>query len=890
VVGLLTCGVAIAQQEQSKLHTLLDRISFNNAERPETLGKELASLSETELTKLCDMLVEPGTGDDTQARMALHGLTWYVGSEGTQAQRDRYVDVLCTGLDSDRPTEVKRFLIRQLQLAGNERAIEGLARCLHDGELGDAAAQALLGIGGEAGLAALVQAADGASGRTQATILAAIHHSGDTDALRRLAENIDLSDLPRESQQLMVDACAAFGRADLPAAAQTMHDLMREDSTGEERRAGTWRSRSQTSTTILELAESLANSKDINLAACLYRDLIAVYTDPEEVHVRCAALYGLASVLGADATADVVKALAAENPELRAAATEIAARLAGEGATDAFVRQLKTASADIRAAILTVLGRRGDESALPAALEALTDENKKVRIAAVKAAAQLGREKAIDPLVAFLDTEQADERKVAEDALVGMTGEAVSARIGAAVEAAGPRAQAALLDVLARRRARSHVNTALAFVNSDDEPVQIAAINAVGVLADQTAAPSLLALLKQTEAESVREVIEIALADICNRAESPESRAAPIIAAINVDDVRNYCSLLRVLGHIGGKPTVPMFRNAVADPREEVKETAIRALADWPNPTILDTALVLTFAHDAQELKHHVLAMRTFADFLARTGDEDVQTTLGLFSIAMREATRRDEERKLLLSKLAGIHDQRVLDTLAGYLPSGALGAEAAAATISVADGMLPDGWWPARAALEKVLDTVEGEAVRGRAQEVLDRIAEYEDFITDWLVSGPYTKPGKDGKAVFDIAFPPELPDAEGVEWKRQPRSRGAERWWHIDLTRSIGGDHRAAYLRTYVWSPTTQEALLELGSDDGIKVWLNGEVIHANNVPRGCARGQDRVPATLREGKNTLLMKVCNIGGGWGACARFRTPEGKRLRGLRIDAEARP
>ena len=70
---------AIAQDVSAELTALLERISFNNAEKPDTLGKDLAELDPTDLAKLCDLLVEPGTGDDTKPRMALHALTWYLG-------------------------------------------------------------------------------------------------------------------------------------------------------------------------------------------------------------------------------------------------------------------------------------------------------------------------------------------------------------------------------------------------------------------------------------------------------------------------------------------------------------------------------------------------------------------------------------------------------------------------------------------------------------------------------------------------------------------------------------------------------------------------------------------------------------------------------------------
>jgi len=52
-------------------------------------------------------------------------------------------------------------------------------------------------------------------------------------------------------------------------------------------------------------------------------------------------------------------------------------------------------------------------------------------------------------------------------------------------------------------------------------------------------------------------------------------------------------------------------------------------------------------------------------------------------------------------------------------------------------------------------------------------------------------------------------------------------------------------------------------VGSDDGIKVWLNGKVIHDNPARRG-AGPSDNLTLNLKKGTNSLLVKVDNEGGG--------------------------
>jgi len=92
------------------------------------------------------------------------------------------------------------------------------------------------------------------------------------------------------------------------------------------------------------------------------------------------------------------------------------------------------------------------------------------------------------------------------------------------------------------------------------------------------------------------------------------------------------------------------------------------------------------------------------------------------------------------------------------------------------------------------------------------------------------------------------------------------------VNLIGAVGNvQDAAAYLRARIWSPQAQKAPLQVGTDDGVKVWLNGTQIHANNAARGVTVDEDKIPVELRQGVNELLLKVTNGGGDWGAIARF-------------------
>src|SRR5256885_11073114 len=104
--------------------------------------------------------------------------------------------------------------------------------------------------------------------------------------------------------------------------------------------------------------------------------------------------------------------------------------------------------------------------------------------------------------------------------------------------------------------------------------------------------------------------------------------------------------------------------------------------------------------------------------------------------------------------------------------------------------------------------------------------------ILTAWQVAGPYSQTGKNFAALFDLPFSPEQAveassksadeNQKVVNWK-VPEIAGSssQKPWVVDLLKILGGEQCVAYARTWIHSDRDQTARLELGSDDGIKVW---------------------------------------------------------------------
>ena len=97
-------------------------------------------------------------------------------------------------------------------------------------------------------------------------------------------------------------------------------------------------------------------------------------------------------------------------------------------------------------------------------------------------------------------------------------------------------------------------------------------------------------------------------------------------------------------------------------------------------------------------------------------------------------------------------------------------------------------------------------------------------------------------------------------------------------------------AYGSLLINSPEEQDTLMFAGSDDAVKVWLNGEIVHENFVDRGAYDYQDVFRATLKQGKNVLLVAVYEGAGGWSGFFGFENGvvyEVLPPRGLTVDVD---
>ncbi|MHC4281446.1 MAG: HEAT repeat domain-containing protein, partial [Planctomycetota bacterium] len=225
-------------------------------------------------------LVEPGKGDDVKAHYALHCMALHVCKLDNNRPRRRFSRTLASQLGGDRPKEVQKYLIRELQVAGGKDAVEALGKLLVDKELCEPAAQALATIG-EGAAEQLHGALSRVSGKCRLTILQNLGVVRDTKSVGALKKAA--SDEDEAVRIAAVWALANIGDAD----SSKMLLKAADQSDGWER--------TQATKACLLLAEKLLAAGNKSEAARIYRHLRDTRTKPAERYVSDAAKTGLAA-------------------------------------------------------------------------------------------------------------------------------------------------------------------------------------------------------------------------------------------------------------------------------------------------------------------------------------------------------------------------------------------------------------------------------------------------------------------------------------------------------------------------------------------------------------------------------------------------------------------
>jgi HEAT repeat protein len=533
-----------------------------------------------------------------------------------------------------------------------------------------------------------------------------------------------------------------------------------------------------------------------------------------EKELRDAALWSLQRIEGRTARQALVTAAEAGDPSFRAAAIgALAARR--DRPVDLFTKLARDPSAVVRTAALDALEEVADPATAPFLAERVKQTSGEERSAALLAY--------IAATQASTKPWQSEATRALQEALEWSRGDST--------------ATVAALEALSRTRfAEARADVVGSFLKSPDPAVQVAAASALAGMSGFGEEP-MMVLAAALRGATVPQAVAIlsAMADRCAQdrqrlayvalqgarlsfvpywKEQPSSLVAAIAPAANASQPRVRAAALKALGAIGHTDGAPAVVAAMTDTDAPAEVT--RAAFD----AYLDIAAWQLHENRPEEARQ-------------------------IYEGAL-QAAEDDADKVAALRGLERVGSPQSLPIVEAHLDAeGAVGEAALDAFTACAEGTGID-------------------------------LASRDGYVTHWWVIGPF--PSDEQFSGYGRAFFPE----EKVQLAGEQEFEGEKMTWRHHHTSDRQGivdyvplfdPHENAVCYAYAEVKVAQEAdaRLHVGSDDGIVVWLNGERVHGINVPRGLKVGEDKVDVHVRNGTNTILIKVIQGPGDWSSSVRL-------------------
>jgi HEAT repeat protein len=152
--------------------------------------------------------------------------------------------------------------------------------------------------------------------------------------------------------------------------------------------------------------------------------------------------------------------------------------------------------------------------------------------------------------------------------------------------------------------------------------------------------------------------------------------------------------------------------------------------------------------------------------------------------------------------------------------------------------------------------------------------------FVKQWAVIGPLPWRISDG-------FTKNIMGEPQVDLKGRYPGMGGEVTWKAASTDDLAGmvnlagligmvDSAVAFAYTEIEVAADEDIMVHGGSDDGLKIWVNGEAVSEQDVDRPFKVDSDNAPAKLKAGKNALVVMISQRAGGWGFGVRISRADG--------------
>ena len=587
IAALLLCGnMMLAQTPANRTNNtivvdVLAQMPADKQAEYNQLIQDLASTGDAGVWMLIEKINPPGQGDNSNVDYALSGLSHYVMAKGEEQARLTTANAYIKALNQVSDRETQAFIIRQLQIMGQDESVDALASFLNNASLGGPAAGALAAIGtpkaGEALLNGLASASDAqirqniaqAIGEGQVANaenqLLSLLNSGNPDLQRAVLYALSQTGSVKSLDALAKAAAQANYTMDNTGANDAYLILLKRIAQTEPAVANKAASQLLKKATQAKQEQTREAALQIMLIANpanATKTLLTALKDPSKAY-RNAALANASDFANQVVYIDVAKAMMKAKPEVKVDILNWIGREAGNPAKkqvlqnlelrfdlpaqQVFINQLKTDDFDVKQAATWALVRIGDKAYIPYLAQMLNDSNDQIVL-------------------------------LAQDALLAFPGDIDNA-VAKAITTAGNAGKIAGLELLAHRKATGNLNTVLVQIQNGSPEVQAAAYEALKGVVSERDMTKMFGMLETADALAVPPMQRAVISAISSM--SPEQQAETISRRmLQAGNAKKHLYYM-VLASTNQPEALSTIISGFEAGNTEQKEAAFQALLNW---------------------------------------------------------------------------------------------------------------------------------------------------------------------------------------------------------------------------------------------------------------------------------------------------------------------
>lgn len=743
----------------------------------------------------------------------------------------------------------KRFIARQLVVIATPSVVPEIEPLLKDKETIDIACRILEQIPGKEATQSLIKVLEqeSTSEDDKVAIINSLGRRKDGFSIEILSQCLD-----KPSQKIQNSAIIALSSIGGKEAGSVLWNWAKNKSNLENL---------DVQSSLLKIASQLADeSSEKDMPLEIYS---TIFNNDKVIPVsKGYALRGLVQLKGKEAFNEVWQSVGSEDAILSSTAIDLLKdkSFPDELLLEKCVNTLKTATPRLQLGILEVVASRKIAGTISQVLGLAENAEGEVKISAIQCLGQMGDNRAIEPLMNIILNGSREIKDIARDALIKLDSPDANKYLIEKVQKGDAEVKKLAVDLLTERRSIEAKGTIKNAISKNDKDIFDGAMNYYAILGNEEDLSFLFDKLMADTENSSAYIPAISL--IIDRA-GDEGRKVMFITEQwkkCKNDLQKK-SLITLLGNIKSPEACAMLENLWSS-EPNLKASILQSMGQCDDANTLQK-IVSGISQEANvEVKNiGILSSLNILRTLNLTDRQKYDYYVSLWKMAGENPSLQ----KNILGGLAKLSLPEVLSFIEGMNINDAVKADWANARFSVAKNIsfsYPSKTIPI---LEEMLPNLKDNQAK-ELEYLLNGLKNRGDYIASWSISGPYRMEDYGARRLFDeISFPPETDINSVKDWRILPIKVRGDGLIYADLFEFSGGEVECvAYVACKITLPEPADAKILLGSNDGVKVWLNGNLVHSFAEGRTMTPDQDQFPVKLQK-DNVVLMAIYNQGAAW-------------------------